>query len=164
VAPEEVRQAVEEEIGKLRVLEPASSEYNVTRNYLDWLTSMPWGVFDPERFDIAFARECLDGDHYGLQVRRRGVQLIVAVAVVSQVDCLVCRLWSLFRRCQFSERPKCKFMGMRATVACSPCRFTAPLLFAAQATSRKQSLVCAVFSNSTSLIYAAWCRTSKTAF
>ena len=45
----------QEELNKLRTLEAASSEFNVTRNYLDWLTSLPWGATSPERLDLAHA-------------------------------------------------------------------------------------------------------------
>ena len=40
---------------------------SVTRNYLDWLTSMPWGLYSEENLDLARARQVLDEDHYGLQ-------------------------------------------------------------------------------------------------
>ena len=40
---------------------------SVTRNYLDWLTSIPWGIHSEENFNIGQAREVLDEDHYGLQ-------------------------------------------------------------------------------------------------
>jgi len=40
---------------------------SVTRNYLDWLTSIPWGIHSKENFNITQAREVLDEDHYGLQ-------------------------------------------------------------------------------------------------
>lgn len=40
---------------------------SVTRNYLDWLTSIPWGIHSQENFNISQAREVLDEDHYGLQ-------------------------------------------------------------------------------------------------
>ena len=39
----------------------------MTRNYLDWLTSIPWGIHSKENFNIAQARGVLDEDHYGLQ-------------------------------------------------------------------------------------------------
>ena len=39
----------------------------VTRNYLDWITSVPWGVHSPENFDIPHARQILDDDHYGMK-------------------------------------------------------------------------------------------------
>lgn len=41
--------------------------FSVTRNYLDWLTSIPWGHSSEENFDLARARQVLDEDHYGLQ-------------------------------------------------------------------------------------------------
>jgi len=43
--PANVLQVIEEELNKLQGLESSSSEFNVTRNYLDWLTSLPWGHF-----------------------------------------------------------------------------------------------------------------------
>ncbi len=64
--PEEARKRIEEELNKLSVLEPASPEYGVTRNYLDWLTVLPWGKFTKDHYDIAAAREVLDRDHFGL--------------------------------------------------------------------------------------------------
>ena len=39
---------------------------SVTRNYLDWLTSLPWGRTSKENFDLAWARQVLEEDHYGL--------------------------------------------------------------------------------------------------
>jgi Lon-like ATP-dependent protease len=40
-----VLQVIEEELTKLQLLEASSSEFNVTRNYLDWLTALPWGSY-----------------------------------------------------------------------------------------------------------------------
>ena len=48
---------IEEELSKLAGLEQASSEFNVTRNYLDWLTSLPWGKHSEERLDIDHAKQ-----------------------------------------------------------------------------------------------------------
>ena len=56
---------IEEELAKLQLLEPASSEFNVTRNYLDWLTALPWNVFSEENFDLTRADAVLAEDHYG---------------------------------------------------------------------------------------------------
>jgi hypothetical protein len=50
--PPDAKKVIEEELAKLQLLEPASSEFNVTRNYLDWLTALPWGVFSEENFDL----------------------------------------------------------------------------------------------------------------
>ena len=50
--PEHVVKRFDEEIEKLSVLETGSSEYGVTRNYLDWVTSFPWGVTSEDNIDI----------------------------------------------------------------------------------------------------------------
>ncbi|KAK4058298.1 ATP-dependent Lon protease pim1 [Microbotryomycetes sp. JL221] len=65
--PEQVRKVFDEEINKLQHLEPAASEFNVTRNYLDWLTQIPWGRHSEENFDLTHAVTVLDEDHYGLK-------------------------------------------------------------------------------------------------
>lgn len=39
---------------------------SVTRNYLDWLTSMPWGVTSTENLNLQDAVKILDEDHYGM--------------------------------------------------------------------------------------------------
>lgn len=44
-------------MAKLSNLESASSEFNVTRNYLDWLTAIPWGHYTQERLDIQHAQK-----------------------------------------------------------------------------------------------------------
>lgn len=63
---EEAANKIDEEMNKMRLLEPHSAEYGVSRNYLDWLTSLPWGVYSEDNYDIAKARKILDRDHYGL--------------------------------------------------------------------------------------------------
>ena len=55
--PEEAQRVIDEELAKLGSLEPSSSEFNVTRNYLDWLSSIPWGVASAERLDIGHAQQ-----------------------------------------------------------------------------------------------------------
>jgi ATP-dependent Lon protease len=55
--PPQASKVIEEELAKLQLLEPASSEFNVTRNYLDWLTSLPWGVFSEENYSLRHAEQ-----------------------------------------------------------------------------------------------------------
>ncbi|MGM0567522.1 MAG: endopeptidase La, partial [Bacteroidota bacterium] len=64
---DEVKQVIDEEMEKMQVLEPSSSEYQVTRGYLSTLTELPWGIFSEDNTDIKRARNILDRDHYGLQ-------------------------------------------------------------------------------------------------
>ena len=53
---EEAERAVEDEMEKLQLIEPSSPEYNVSRNYLDWLTILPWGLFSKDSYNIGRAR------------------------------------------------------------------------------------------------------------
>ena len=64
--PESVQERLDEELQKLSMLETGSPEYAVTRNYLDWLTLLPWGKHTRDRLDLAAARQILDRDHEGL--------------------------------------------------------------------------------------------------
>ncbi len=45
------------------MLETGSPEYGVTRNYLDWLTSVPWGQYTDEYLDLAHAQAVLPEHH-----------------------------------------------------------------------------------------------------
>ncbi|XP_057963357.1 lon protease homolog 1, mitochondrial [Malania oleifera] len=75
--PAHVLQVIEEELTKLQLLEASSSEFNVTRNYLDWLTALPWGNYSDENFDVIRAQNILDEDHYGLtDVKERILEFI----------------------------------------------------------------------------------------
>lgn len=56
---------------------------SVTRNYLDWLTSIPWGIHSKENFNIAQAREVLDEDHYGLQDIKDRILVRYALKILS---------------------------------------------------------------------------------
>ncbi len=76
---EEARARIDDEVDKLRLLEPASPEFNVTRNYLDWLTALPWGVTTQAEVSLASAREALNESHYGLaDVKERIIEHVAA--------------------------------------------------------------------------------------
>ncbi|MCI0510150.1 ATP dependent PIM1 peptidase [Chromohalobacter marismortui] len=75
--PERVMERIEDELGKLSVLETGSPEYGTTRNYLDWLTSLPWGITSEDQLDLPRARKILDRDHDGLtDVKERIVEFL----------------------------------------------------------------------------------------
>ncbi|KAA0196599.1 Lon protease mitochondrial [Fasciolopsis buskii] len=78
--PEAVMEVIEEELNKLGVLDNHSSEFNVTRNYLDWLTSLPWGLTSEEHLDLASARRILDEDHYGMEDVKKRILEFIAVS------------------------------------------------------------------------------------
>lgn len=77
--PPHVLQVIEEELTKLQLLEASSSEFNVTRNYLDWLTALPWGEYSDENFDVNHAQKILDEDHYGLSDVKERILEFIAV-------------------------------------------------------------------------------------
>lgn len=92
--PEGVRKVFDEELNKLMGLEPAASEANVTRNYLEWLTQIPWGQHTPENYSIAHAQKVLDEDHYGLKDVKDRILEFLAVGklrgtVQGKIICLV---------------------------------------------------------------------------
>ncbi|KAJ0409037.1 hypothetical protein ATCC90586_000624 [Pythium insidiosum] len=78
--PANVLEVVEEELNKMSMLEKNSSEFNVTRNYLDWLTQLPWGKSTEENFDLAKAKQILDEDHYGLTDIKERILEFIAVS------------------------------------------------------------------------------------
>ena len=77
--PEPVSKVFDEELNKLQHLEPAASEFNVTRNYLDWITQIPWGQRSAENFGIKNAMTVLDEDHYGLKDVKDRILEFIAV-------------------------------------------------------------------------------------
>lgn len=77
--PDHIRPVFDEELAKLQTLEPASSEFSVSRNYIDWLTSIPWGQKSTENYDIQHAIKVLDEDHYGLKDIKDRILEFIAV-------------------------------------------------------------------------------------
>ncbi|KAF2217818.1 hypothetical protein CERZMDRAFT_92462 [Cercospora zeae-maydis SCOH1-5] len=92
--PDPVKKVFDEEVAKLAHLEPAASEFNVTRNYLDWLTQIPWGQRSAENFGIQHAQEVLDEDHHGLKDVKDRILEFIAVGklrgtVEGKILCMV---------------------------------------------------------------------------
>ncbi len=75
--PEHVEKRFNDEINKMQVLETGSPEYGVTRNYVDWLSSVPWGVYSEDHIDLDTAREVLNRDHAALDdIKERIVEFL----------------------------------------------------------------------------------------
>lgn len=64
--PEHVLKRFDEEINKMSILETGSPEYGVTRNYLDWLSAVPWGTYSKDKLSLRHAKTVLNRDHAGL--------------------------------------------------------------------------------------------------
>ncbi|RMH60713.1 MAG: endopeptidase La [Zetaproteobacteria bacterium] len=82
----EARKAFHEELDKLGRIDPSSPEYSVSRNYLDWLVSLPWGRYGRDRYHLARARKVLDRHHAGLEdVKERILEFIAVGARKKEV-------------------------------------------------------------------------------
>ncbi len=84
--PADVQSRIDDECRKFSLLETGSPEYAGTRNYLDALTSLPWGKFTPDDVNIPRARELLDAEHEGLaDVKERIIEFLGVGALTGRV-------------------------------------------------------------------------------
>ena len=75
--PEQSQKKIDEEFEKFALLELGSPEFAVSRNYLDWATSLPWGIFSKDKLNLKNARNILNRDHYGLDdVKQRIIEFL----------------------------------------------------------------------------------------
>ncbi|HEY0287709.1 MAG TPA: endopeptidase La [Pseudomonas sp.] len=85
--PAQARKRIDEEINKLSVLETGSPEYAVTRNYLDWASSVPWGVYGKDKLDLKHARKTLDAHHAGLDdIKSRILEFLAVGAYKGEIS------------------------------------------------------------------------------
>ena len=92
--PSEAAKVINEELDKLSALDPQSAEYSVCRNYLDWLTVIPWGTCSKEDHKLSEAQQILEEDHYGLEdIKERIIEFIgvgkLSGGVRGSIICLV---------------------------------------------------------------------------
>ena len=65
------------ELKKLKSMSPMSAEATVVRNYLDWMTELPWSNKSKINSDLSNAQKILDEDHYGLEkVKERIIEFL----------------------------------------------------------------------------------------
>lgn len=73
----EIKETVESELSKLSMMEPNSSEWIVTRNYLELVCSLPWKVPAVDDYDLTRAKKILEEDHFGLEdVKKRIIEYL----------------------------------------------------------------------------------------
>ncbi|MBC7959898.1 MAG: AAA family ATPase, partial [Vallitaleaceae bacterium] len=73
--PEEIQATALDELDKLESQSPSSSDYNVIRNYLDFIVDLPWHLSEDAPINIGEARRILNEQHYGLdKVKDRIIQ------------------------------------------------------------------------------------------
>ena len=92
--PDDAREKGLAELKKLRMMAPASAEYAIVRNYIDWILELPWNDMRETGIDIPEARAILDADHFGLEKPKQRILEFLAVqkltnALKGPILCLV---------------------------------------------------------------------------
>ncbi|MEX4603677.1 endopeptidase La [Haemophilus influenzae] len=92
--PADVRNKVENELQKLKMMSAMSSEATVIRSYIEWMIQVPWHQRSKVKKDIVKAQQVLDTDHYGLdRVKERILEYLAVQARLNKVKgpilCLV---------------------------------------------------------------------------
>ena len=73
----EIKETVESELEKFRLLDPNSSEYIGTRNFLDLVCNLPWKMETVNDYDLVRAKKVLENDHFGLEdVKKRIIEYL----------------------------------------------------------------------------------------
>ena len=65
--PKDVKKKAVSELKKLKAMNPSSSEANVLRNYLEWLTEVPWNKFSKTTIDLEKSEKLLNKDHFAME-------------------------------------------------------------------------------------------------
>ena len=93
-APKEVKEKLKKEISRFKSSLNSPSENAVIRTYIETLLEMPWDKASKDNEDIAYAKQVLDEDHYGLeQVKERILEFLAVRTLTKKGDspilCLV---------------------------------------------------------------------------
>lgn len=92
--PDEARQVANQELDRLQQMPPAAAEYSVTRNYVDWILSLPWSKETEDKLNINEAEKILNEQHFGLtKVKDRLLEYLAVIqrrrAIKGPILCLV---------------------------------------------------------------------------
>src|SRR5204863_9253078 len=76
----EAKKAAEQELERLAQIPPSAAEYAVTRNYLDWILSLPWQKETEDKLDLNTAEKILNEQHFGLEkVKDRLLEFLAVI-------------------------------------------------------------------------------------
>ncbi|HTL11357.1 MAG TPA: endopeptidase La [Bdellovibrionota bacterium] len=81
--PASTRKVALEELEKFETLNENSPEYNISRNYLETLCSLPWSRSTEDQLDMERARKILDEDHFGLEMVKERILETLAVRALT---------------------------------------------------------------------------------
>lgn len=83
----EAKEKAEHELERLEAMPPTSAEATVSRNYIDWLISVPWKKKSRENKDLKRAQIVLDEDHFGLEkVKERIIEYLAVRTLVKKME------------------------------------------------------------------------------
>ena len=74
-----IQEKLEEEIGRMKLMQPTSPEYAVSRNYLDWFLNLPYGEYTDTVLNMKKVKDELDSKHFGLDKVKERIMEYVAV-------------------------------------------------------------------------------------
>ena len=77
--PAETEKTALKQYERLKVMQPSSAEYTVTRTYLEWLVELPWSISTEDKLNIQEARDILNADHYDLEKVKKRILEYLAV-------------------------------------------------------------------------------------
>jgi ATP-dependent Lon protease len=84
--PVAVLEKAEQELERLEAMPPMSAEATVSRNYVDWLVSVPWFRRTRENNDLSLAADILNEDHFGLEkIKERIIEFLAVRQLVDQM-------------------------------------------------------------------------------
>ncbi|KAJ9059029.1 hypothetical protein DSO57_1006506 [Entomophthora muscae] len=77
--PDDIKKITQREMRRLKRLQPAMADYQVIRNYLEWISELPWGISSVDNLDVGKARNQLSADHFGLEKVKKRILEYLAV-------------------------------------------------------------------------------------
>ena len=78
--PEQAETAALRELKRMGRMNQQSSEYTVSRSYVDWLLDLPWGITTEDSLNIRESQRLLDEQHYGLKKIKKRIVEYLAVS------------------------------------------------------------------------------------
>ena len=92
--PAEAKKIALQELDRLQQTPPAAAEYSVSRNYLDWILTVPWEKATEDKLDLAAAARILNNQHFGLtKVKDRLIEFLAVLqrkkVIKGPILCLV---------------------------------------------------------------------------
>ena len=82
--PKVAREKADQELKRLEAMPPVSAEATVSRNYIEWLTAVPWKKTSKELRDLNRAEQILNAEHHGLEKIKERILEFLAVRQLSK--------------------------------------------------------------------------------